>query len=226
MDPVVLICDDNYAVHESLKSYLRKDGLECLSAYDGKEALKTINDRHVDLLILDIMLPELFGTEVCKQIRQKSNIPIIILSALGSETDRIYGLEIGADDYVIKPFSPKEVALRVQTILNRVKPSKKSNQFSFEELVINTDSYTATINGEKVAFSANEIKILVYFIENAEIVLSRERLLNAVWGYDYFGDVRAVDAQIKRIRKKLPTEGIHFSITSVYGVGFKLEKIK
>lgn len=226
MDPVVLICDDNYAVHESLKSYLRKDGLECLSAYDGKEALKTINDRHVDLLILDIMLPELFGTEVCKQIRQKSNIPIIMLSALGSETDRIYGLEIGADDYVIKPFSPKEVALRVQTILNRVKPSKKSNQFSFEELVINTDSYTATINGEKVAFSANEIKILVYFIENAEIVLSRERLLNAVWGYDYFGDVRAVDAQIKRIRKKLPTEGIHFSITSVYGVGFKLEKIK
>ena len=227
MNPTVLICDDNFAIHESLKSFLLAEGIDSISAYDGEEALSLLEKNHVDLIILDIMLPKLFGTEVCRIVRQKSNIPIIMLSALGSEEDRIKGLQLGADDYVTKPFSPKEVVLRVQTVLRRATGTAavKNNVLRLAELEVNTDSYTVTVNGEKIPVTSSEVKMLAYLIENKDVVLSRERLLNAIWGYDYVGDTRAVDAQIKRLRKKLPDEGVHFKIQSIYGVGFKLEEI-
>ncbi len=226
MNPTILICDDSYAVHESLRSFLEEADFDCVSTYDGEEALQVLRSRRIDLVILDIMLPKLFGTEVCREIRRTSDVPIILFSALGSENDRIQGLRLGADDYVTKPFSPREVVARVQAILRRANPKRPNKQLRFAELLVDLDAYLAWVNGTPVSLTPNEIKMLGYFIENAGVVLSRERLLNAVWGYDYVGDTRAVDAQIKRLRKKLPAEGVHFKIQSVYGIGFRLEELK
>ena len=226
MNPTVLICDDNFAVHESLKSFLQLENIDSVSAYSGEEALDLLASHQIDIVILDIMLPGMFGTELCRLIRSKNSIPIIMLSALGSEEDRIRGLKLGADDYVTKPFSPREVAARIQAILRRSSPQQKPHKkLYFAELTVDLDAYSVWVGSEKIELSPNEIKMLAYFIENKDIVLSRERLLNEVWGYDYVGDTRAVDAQIKRLRKKLPSENVHFRIQSVYGVGFKLEEI-
>lgn len=225
MKPVVLICDDSFAIHESLRNFLSAAEIDSVSAYNGKDALSLISSTQIDLVILDIMLPDISGTDVCCEIRKKSNVPIMMLSALGSETDRIFGLQLGADDYVTKPFSPLEVATRVQSILRRTTPQQKHNVLRFAELVVDADAFLVQVNGKKIDLTPNEIKMLAYFIENAGVVLSRERLLSAVWGYDYCGDSRAVDAQITRLRKKLPSENIHYRIQSVYGIGYRLEEV-
>ena len=225
MNPLVLICDDSYAIHESLRSFLAAAGIDTVSSYNGKDALNLVSGTHIDLIILDIMLPDLSGIDVCREIRKKSNVPIMILSALGSETDRIFGLQLGADDYVTKPFSPLEVATRVQSILRRVSPQPKHNTLHFAELMVDADAFLVHVNGQKIDLTPNEIKMLAYFIENAGVVLSRERLLGAVWGYGYCGDSRAVDAQITRLRKKLPSENVHYRIQSVYGIGYRLEEV-
>ncbi len=221
----MLICDDNYAVHESLHRFLAAENIDCISAYEGEEALKLVQSTHIDLVILDIMLPKLYGTQVCQEIRRDSQIPIIMLSALGTENDRIKGLRLGADDYVTKPFSPEEIAERVKAVLKRTLPGTNRKVLQFAELTVDMDAYCAYIGAERLALTSNEIKILAYFIEHAGIVLSRGRLLTAVWGYDYYGESRAVDAQIKRLRKKLPAKGVHFKIQSIYGVGYRLDRL-
>lgn len=226
MRPVVLICDDNYAIHESLRSFLSAEKIDTVSAYNGKDALTLVQNTGIDLVILDIMLPDFSGIDVCREIRRKSDVPVIMLSALGSETDRIHGLQIGADDYVTKPFSPLEVATRVRSILRRASVQQKRHVLRFAELTVDADAFLAYVDGEKAALTPNEVKMLAYFIENAGVVLSRERLLNAIWGYDYCGDSRAVDAQITRLRKKLPSEHVHFRIQSVYGIGYRLEEVQ
>lgn len=222
----VLICDDSIAVHESLTSYLKAENIEVISVYDGESALAMLKREKIDLMILDIMLPKMFGTDVCREIRKTSEIPIIMLSAKGEELDRIIGLELGADDYVTKPFSPREVVTRVRTILKRIRPSAKqaeSHVIQAAELTLDIDAYELFVSDEKIEMTPKEIEVLHYLVKNTGKVMNREQILNAVWGYDYCGDTRAVDNQIKRIRQKLPEVGVHFSIKAIYGVGYKFE---
>ena len=213
MKPLVLVCDDSFAVHEGLKTFLNNANIDMISAYNGEDALRLLKSNHVDLMILDIMLPKMFGTEVLRELRRVSALPVILLSALDSEDDVVNGLALGADDYVTKPFSPREVVGRIQAILRRSGGPQDQHA-------------TRWLHYAQLPMSPNEVKLLAYFIENAGIVLSRERLLNAVWGYDYIGDTRTVDSQIKRIRKKISSEATHFQIQSVYGIGFKLEALQ
>ena len=221
----VMICDDKEAVHESLTRFLHEDGIEVISVYDGEAALEALSRHPVDLIILDVMLPRINGTDVCRTIRRSSDIPIIFLSARSEEIDRIIGLELGGDDYVTKPFSPREVALRVRKILSRTSaaPARPATQMlRYAELSVNPDTMEVFVGEQKLDMTAKEGHLLSYLIRNAQTVLNREQILKAVWGYDYYGDTRAVDAVVKRIRKKLPTENVHFSIQSIYGVGYRL----
>lgn len=226
----ILICDDNEAVHETIGTYLKNDGMIYISAFDGEEALEKFKKENVDLVILDLMMPKIFGTEVCKKIRKISEVPIIMLTAKGEEIDKIIGLEIGADDYIVKPFSPREVVARIKTIFRRVNsksdllPNRKI--FSYENLNIDLDKYETFINGEKIDITPKECEILYLIATNEGRVLSREEILDKVWGYDYFGDTRVVDTQIKRLRKKLPEEDEKWVIKTVYGIGYKFEVVK
>ena len=220
----VLICDDNVAVHESINAYLQAEGMNSVSAYDGEIALKLLNENNFDLVVLDIMMPGLFGTEVCKEIRKTSDIPILMLSARSEEMDRIIGLEIGADDYITKPFSPREVVVRIKTILKRVQPKKENPKYlRAGNLSIDIDGYDVLVNNQEIELTAKEVELLVFLVKNTGKVVNREELLYKVWGYDYIGDTRAVDTLIKRIRQKIAKASPDFSIKSVYGVGYKFE---
>ncbi|AHM56038.1 putative transcriptional regulatory protein YclJ [Peptoclostridium acidaminophilum DSM 3953] len=223
----ILICDDNIAVHESLSAYFKDENMECVSVFDGAEALDKITNGHFDVIILDIMMPKMFGTDVCREIRKTSDIPIIMLSARGEEFDRILGLELGADDYITKPFSPREVVVRVRTILKRLKPQNAS-QISqrcivIGEMTIDVEGYEVKVSDKKLKLTPKETETLIYLAQNRNKVLTREQILNRVWGYDYFGDTRAVDTLVKRLRQKFPASDKGFEIKAIYGVGYKLE---
>ena len=228
----ILVCDDMEAVHESLSFFLEKEGMLVVSAYDGSEVLPLFHKNSIDLVVLDVMMPNMNGFEVCRTIRKESNVPIIFLSALGEEDDRVGGLERGADDYVTKPFSPKELTLRIKRLLVRTaqphgqSAQEQENILTFEELTVSEDKMEVTVKGSRIDMTAREVSLLLYLIRNANRVLNRDQILNAVWGYDYYGDTRTVDAVIKRMRKKLPSEGVHFAIQSVYGAGYRLGSIK
>ena len=222
----ILICDDNIAVHESISAYLKLENMESLSAYDGEEALQKAINEQVDLIILDIMMPKISGTEVCREIRKKKDVPIIMLSARSEEFDRILGLELGADDYITKPFSPREVVARIRTIMKRVQPRTSKEKMVIGALVVDPEGYEALINGIRLETTPKEVETLIYLASNKNKVISREQILNKVWGYDYFGDTRAVDTIIKRLRQKLPEGPLGFEIKAVYGVGYKLEAEK
>ena len=233
MNPyTVLICDDKEAVHESLAFFLKKEGFLVVSAYDGREVLPQFRKNRIDLIVLDVMLPNMDGLSVCQAIRKESNVPIIFLSALGEEGDRIAGLETGGDDYVTKPFSPKELTLRIKRLLARIHPSdrpaaaEQEEVLTFEELSVNVSQMKVTVNGCAIEMTAREVNLLIYLLRNANRVLNRDQILNAVWGFDYYGDTRTVDAVIKRMRRKLPSEGVHFTIQSVYGAGYRLKGVE
>ena len=219
----ILICDDNKAVHEGLSGYLKALHYHIYSTYDGESAITVLEREKIDLVILDVMLPGIFGTEVCRQIRKKSDIQVLMLSAKGDEIDRIIGLEIGADDYVTKPFSPREVAVRVRNMLRRAEKSQENQRLVCAELCIVIEAYEVFVREEMVDLTPRETEVLYYLAKNAGRVLTRNQIMNCVWGYDYCGDTRAVDNQIKRIRQKLPADGVHFEIKAVYGVGYKFE---
>ncbi|MEK4244296.1 response regulator transcription factor [Psychrobacillus sp. FSL K6-2684] len=220
----ILICDDNVAVHESINAYLQAEGMNSVSAYDGEMSLKLLKENNFDLVVLDLMMPGLFGTEVCKEIRKTSDIPILMLSARSEEVDRIVGLEIGADDYITKPFSPREIVVRIKTILKRVQPKKENTHYlKAGNLSIDIDGYEVLINNQEIEFTAKEVEFLTFLVKNTGKVVNREELLYKVWGYDYIGDTRAVDTLIKRIRQKIAKASPEFSIKSVYGVGYKFE---
>lgn len=219
----VLICDDNDAVHESLKKFFQEEGIRVISTFRGEDVLRILQLNDIDLIILDIMLPGISGTELCREIRKTSNIPIIFLSAKGEEIDRILGLELGADDYVTKPFSPREVTIRTKKLLARNASEAPKSVLQFEELTVNSDTFEVFVNGNKIEnMSAKEVKLLLYLLANPHKVLNREQILKAVWDYECYCDTRAVDAVIKRIRQKLPMDDVHFSIQSIYGVGYRL----
>lgn len=221
----ILICDDQPIIHETLGVYLENEGFEHISAMDGAEALSLANTAKPDLILLDLMMPKVSGIEVCRKIRAESRVPIIMLTAKGEEIDRILGLELGADDYIVKPFSAREVVARVKAVLRRFTNVKEEPQkvLRFDNLEININNYDVRVNGEKIAFTPKEVEIFQLLASHPGRVYEREQILSQVWGYDYFGDTRAVDTQIKRIRQKLPQEGVSWSIKTVYGVGYKFE---
>ena len=222
----IMICDDNETVHQTLQLYLKDAGFRVVSVYDGVAALEMLKTEKVDLVILDIMLPKLFGTEVCRQIRKTSDLPIIILSAKVDESDRIVGLELGADDYVTKPFSPKEVVTRVRTVLRRTRPSprKETRLLTLGKLRVNQKAYEVHIGDEPVKMTPREVELLAFLMEHAGEVVSREQILNAVWGYDYYGDVRAVDTLLARVRGKIPEKKSDVTFRTIYGVGYMIEE--
>lgn len=220
----ILICDDNDTVHQTLQLYLQEAGFQVLSAFDGVAALDIIRQTHVDLVILDIMMPKMFGTEVCRQIRKTSDLPIIILSAKVDEADRIVGLELGADDYVTKPFSPKEVVTRVKTILRRTRPRKESKTLELGKLRVNPKAYDVYVDDKQIKMTPREVELLAFLMGRAGEVASREEILNAVWGYDYYGDVRTVDTLLARLRGKIPEKHARVAFRSIYGVGYMIEE--
>ena len=211
----VLICDDNPAIHSSLGSFLAAEGIAVRAAHTGEEALDLFRRGGIDLVVLDIMLPGMDGLDVCREIRRTSDAPILMLSARDEEMDRVLGLELGADDYVVKPFSPREVTVRIKKMLRRLRAPA--------EPPVVPESFKAYIRGQEVDLTHKELEVLASMVAHAGEVLTREHLLNVAWGYDYFGDTRVVDALIKRIRQKIMAEGVHYAIRSVYGVGYVLE---
>ncbi|MGX4600106.1 response regulator transcription factor [Faecalimicrobium sp. JNUCC 81] len=219
----ILICDAQESVHDTMGKYLKLEGMNYVSAYDGAETLYKANMIKPNLILLDLMMQNMSGTDVCREIRKNSNVPIIILSEKSETIDRIIGLELGADDYIAKPFSEREVVTRIKAVLRRTENIKKtSNYIKYKDLEINIDSYEVYIKGELVKITPKEIKILHMLVSNPDNILNREHILSEVWGYDYLGDTRVVDTQIKRLRKKLKQYDLSWKIKSIYGVGYKL----
>ena len=223
--PHILICDDDPVIHESLGLYLKAEHYSFSSAYDGEQALQMAESEQPDLIILDLMMPKIASTDVCREIRKHSNVPIIMLTAKGEEIDRVLGLELGADDYIVKPFSPREVIARIKAVLRRLGENKQENNsiLRFDGLEINIDNYQVKVNGETVPCTPKEVEILHFLASHPGQVMSREQILSKVWGYDYFGDTRTVDTHIKRIRQKIAGDNASWGLITVYGVGYKFE---
>ncbi|MGI6239325.1 MAG: response regulator transcription factor [Christensenellales bacterium] len=222
----ILVADDDANVHQSLNAYFKREGYQMLSAYDGEEALSFIRKHRPDILLLDIMMPKMDGLAVCKEARKESNIPIVMLTAKGEEFDKLLGLELGADDYITKPFSPREVLARVKAVLRRIHEMKevgKGSHLVAGNLDIDMSAFIVKLNGKVVPCTPKEIEILWTLASNPGLVFSREHLLQSIWGYDFLGDTRAVDSHIKRIRAKLCQEGNDWDIKTVWGVGYRFE---
>ena len=224
MAHTVLICDDNKLMHDGLSNYLELEGIQVLSAYDGRAALDMFSSNTVDVVLLDIMMPGIDGYEVCRQIRKRSDVYIIMISAKGEDSDRILGLELGADDYLTKPVSPREVTIRIKKALKKLDSNDNPKKFTLGELTVYPDSYQVFIEDSPVVLTSKEVEVLAFMLSNKGKVLTREHILNAAWGVEYFGDTRAVDTLIKRLRQKLSGDDLHFAITTVYGVGYKIEE--
>lgn len=224
MKEAVLVVDDDQYICELVKMYL-EDDFEVSVIHEGGKVLDKISEINPVLVMLDVMLPGKNGWEVCKELRQTSNIPIIMLTAKGEEIDRILGLELGADDYITKPFSPREMLARVKAVLRRTRPTEhKENVLRFPGISIDFDTLQVKVNNIPVILTSKEFEVLWLLASNAGKVFSRERLLDLVWGFDFLGDTRAVDSQIKRLRKKLESvPGAHTYVHTVWGVGYKFE---
>lgn len=224
----VLIADDDPNVHQSLSAYFRREGYQIISAYDGEKTMELAEREHPDMILLDIMMPKMDGLVVCRELRRSSNVPIIILSAKSEEFDKLLGLELGADDYITKPFSPREVLARVKTVLRRmheIRTETRDTHLSIGNLSIDMGAFVVRLDGETVPCTPKEIEILWTLASNPGMVFSREHLLQSIWGYDFLGDTRAVDSHIKRIRAKLCREGNTWDIRTVWGVGYRFETI-
>ena len=221
----ILVVDDEQVLVKGIKFNLESEGYQVEAGYDGEQAVELARNGGFDLIILDLMMPKISGIEVCREVRAASRVPIIMLTAKGEEIDRILGLELGADDYIVKPFSAREVVARVKAVLRRFTSAKEEPQkvLRFDNLEININNYDVRVNGEKIPLTPKEVEIFQLLASHPGRVYGREQILSQVWGYDYFGDTRAVDTQIKRIRQKLPQEGVSWSIKTVYGVGYKFE---
>lgn len=223
----VLIADDEAQIREILSLYFKKEGFKVIEAADGAEALVQVQAGKPDIILLDIMMPVLDGLEVCKQVRKISDVPIIMLTAKDSDDDRILGLEIGADDYISKPFNTREVVARVKAVLRRTSQSISSSNkqvLEYPNLMINLSEYRVVAFGREIIFTAKEMELLWCLASNPGIVFSRNQLLEKIWGYTYYGDTRTVDTHIKRVRHKLdiPPDS-SWDIMTVWGVGYKFE---
>lgn len=225
----ILIADDNQQITSILANYARKEGFEPLVALDGQQALELFeqHEKNIDVVLLDVMMPKLDGFEVCRELRRRSMVPIIMVTARGEDFERIMWLDIGADDYILKPFSAGEVMARVRAILRRVQPreAEQQNLYSVGNLVIDLDKYLVTIGGADVTLTKKEVELLWTLAKNSSKVFSRENLLDSIWGYDYFGDSRTVDSHIKRLRAKVDKfEHEEWEIKTIWGVGYRFEE--
>ena len=222
----ILAIDDDAHIRELLRLYIEKEGYEFIPAANGLEGLEKLETSRPDLVLLDLMLPGIDGLEVCKRIHQKTDIPVIMLTAKGEVFDRVLGLELGADDYIVKPFEPKEIVARIKAVLRRTSNSSKNevqSKLVFEALEIDVSSYTVVFNGEELQMPPKEFELLFFLASNPNKVFTREQLLEQVWGFDFFGDSRTVDVHVKRIREKLMPESKEWQLHTVWGVGYKFE---
>ena len=226
--PTLLIADDNKQITSILEEYAKKEGYTTRVAHDGQEAMNLFRISDPDIVLLDVMMPKMDGFEVCREIRKTSTVPVIMVTARGEDFEKIMGLDIGADDYIVKPFSPGELMARVRAILRRLSVSDNPQQdvFQFDNLFISLTDYLVSINEHPVSLTKREIELLWTLATNKNKVFSRQNLLNSIWGYDYYGDTRTVDSHIKRLRSKLdkyPHES--WDIKTIWGVGYKFERI-
>ena len=222
---IMLIADDNAQISSILAEYARKEGFTPVLAKDGKEALAKFTVHSPDIVLLDVMMPVIDGFEVCREIRKQSNVPVIMITARGEDFEKIMGLDIGADDYIVKPFSPGEVMARVRAVLRRISAENPAARaVTLSHLKINLDDYTVSIGGHAVSLTKKEIELLWTFATNQNKAFTRENLLNSLWGYDYYGDSRTVDSHIKRLRAKLDQYSHPgWDLKTIWGVGYKLE---
>ncbi len=222
----ILIVDDDENICELLRLYLEKDGFDTIVANDGEQAVDFAAKHSPDLILLDIMLPKLDGWQVCREIRKTSETPIIMLTAKGETFDKILGLELGADDYVSKPFDTKEVIARIKAVLRRSHEKDKASQINevrYDKLRINLTNYELEVNGVKIDTPPKELELVYHLASNPNRVYTRDQLLDEVWGFDYYGDSRTVDVHVKRLREKLENVSDEWSLKTVWGVGYKFE---
>lgn len=228
----ILVVDDEERIRRLLKMYLEREQYVIEEAVNGEEALALALDNEYDVILLDLMMPKMDGVEVCTELRKTKATPVIMLTAKGEEIDRVQGFEVGADDYIVKPFSPREVVLRVKALLRRsdstkfMHTSEKSKDLIvFPHLTIDNDAHRVTVDGEEIALTPKEYELLFFLAKQVDKVFSREQLLKEVWNYEFFGDLRTVDTHVKRLREKLnrvSPDAAHM-ITTVWGVGYKFE---
>lgn len=221
----ILIADDDRNIVELLRLYIEKEGYTTIIAYDGKQAISSFKNDNPDLVVLDVMMPEADGWQVCKEIRKTSEVPIIMLTAKGETFDKVLGLELGADDYVVKPFDTKELVARIKAVLRRYDAKEKVSldEISYENISVNLVNYELKLNGEIVEIPPKELELLHFLASNPNRVFTREQLLEEVWGFDYFGDSRTVDVHIKRLREKIEDVSGNWTLKTVWGVGYKFE---
>ena len=224
----LLVADDNTDITDILSNYAGREGFCPLVAKDGQEAYSLFLQYNPSVILLDVMMPEMDGFEVCRKIRKKSQVPIILISAKGEDYEKIMGLDIGADDYIVKPFSPSEVMARVRAVLRRMKPSEEvsdnQNEIQIADMRINIEEYSLFIGTQQIKLTKKEIETMWMLASNPNKVFTRDNLLDSLWGYDYYGDSRTVDSHIKRLRAKLDhIEHPSWAIKTIWGMGYKLE---
>ena len=223
MPKKILIVEDEANIRELLRLYLEREGYTVLEAENGVEGIKKWKSDKPDMLLLDVMMPVMDGWEVCREIRAESDVPIIMLTAKGETADRVSGLEMGADDYIVKPLEMPEVIARVRAVFRRIAPDDAPEKLSFDNLVIDKQAYDLVIKGKRVDAPPKEIELLYFLSSSPNRVFTRAQLLDEVWGFDYFGDTRTVDVHVKRLREKLEGVSDKWELKTVWGVGYKFE---
>ena len=221
--PKIMVVDDDSNICELLRLYLEKEGFATAIEPDGAKALAAFDTEKPDLVLLDVMMPQLDGWQVCREIRKRSQCPIIMLTAKGETADRVSGLEMGADDYIVKPLEMPEVIARVRAVFRRIAPDDAPEKLSFDNLVIDKQAYDLVIKGKRVDAPPKEIELLYFLASSPNRVFTRAQLLDEVWGFDYFGDTRTVDVHVKRLREKLEGVSDKWELKTVWGVGYKFE---
>lgn len=218
----ILVVDDESRMRKLVKDFLKKKDFEVLEAANGEEAIDIFfHDKKISLIVLDVMMPKMDGWEVVKEIRQYSKVPIIMLTAKSDESDELLGFDLGVDEYISKPFSPKILVARVEAILRRTNSVKGGEVLKAGDIELDISAHEVKINGEKIELSFKEFELLNYFVVNQGVALSREKILNNVWNYDYFGDARTIDTHVKKLRSKLGKRGEY--IKTIWGMGYKFE---
>ena len=224
MSQKVLVVEDDNNIAELLRLYLQKDGFEVSHAADGGKAVEMAREIQPDLVLLDIMLPVMDGWQVCRELRKTMKMPIIMLTAKGETEDKVSGLEMGADDYVVKPFEMKELLARINAVLRRSEiPEDTHKRLTFDKLIIDLDSYELIVDGKKIDTPPKELELLYHLAATPNRVYTRNQLLDEVWGFDYFGDSRTVDVHVKRLREKVENVSDQWALKTVWGVGYKFE---
>ena len=221
----IMVVDDDGNICELLRLYLEKEGFETVTVSDGAKAVELFDTEKPDLMLLDVMMPKLDGWQVCREIRKKSQCPIIMITAKGEVFDKVLGLELGADDYVVKPFETKEVIARIKAVLRRsgISEAKKERKVEYDGLYINMENYELRVRGKVVDTPPKEMELIYHLASNPNRVYTRNQLLDEVWGFEYYGDSRTVDVHIKRLREKLDGVSDQWTLKTVWGVGYKFE---